>query len=246
MMTTQESHAKPQKSAKARKLFAAAWRGTKAFLRISPLLAAPAFAQTSQDSAKAADEAFFNGSLAAKSIVRVYDAKEGKSMGVGAGFAGGLEVGKIGAIEATFTGVKRTGVSGMKVEEASVSAIVPAGSFVIVPYLYSDQYFGVTEATPGVAVKGFDVAKIGVEMGRGFWVAYGKALLGPVTVGVAGVGWNDNGTRGGPVQKVAFDFNTNAAIGKVTVSSEARCGILLKDGSKSTVFRVTVSVPLLQ
>jgi len=234
---------KPEKFVKTKKFFKAAWRLTKTFVKISPLVAAPLFAQE-KDTTKAADEAFFKGSLSAKSIVRVYDTNDGKNKGVGTGFVADLGVGKIGTLEATLTGVKQTGVLGMKIEEASISAIVPAGPLVVIPYVYSDQYFGVTSATPGVAVKGFGVAKIGAELGNGFWVTYVKALLGPVTVGIAGVGWNENGTRDGPLQKVAFDFNTNATIGKVTVSSEARYGILLQDGSGSMAFRVTVSAPI--
>ncbi len=232
-----------QKFSKTRKFFRAAWRATKTALKVSPFFGAPLVAQTLPDTTKAADEAFLTGSLAAKSIVRTYERPEGKMSGIGAGFVANLEIGKFGMVEATFTGVKQTGVKGLKTEEASISAVVPAGPVVVIPYLYSDQYFGVAAATPGIVVKGFG-GKLGFELGNDFWVTYGKALLGPLTIGVAGIGWNDNGTRDGPVQKIGIDFNTNATMGNVSVSSEARYAVLLQDGSKSTTFRVTVSVPV--
>ncbi|MEM2137652.1 MAG: hypothetical protein QW568_01025 [Candidatus Anstonellaceae archaeon] len=226
MMATEAC--KPQKFQKTKKFFKAAWGLTKAFVKISPLVAAPLFAQE-KDTIKTADEIALKPSLSAKAVVRVYEG--GKSEGAGLGFDTGIEVRKVAA-GITFTGLKEG--SAIKCEEASIWAALPAGSFTVIPYVYRDLYFKAPDATFGMAVKGLG-AKIGIDVSKGFWVAYGKLPFEGVTLGGAVIGWD------GKLQKFAIDFNTNATVGKITVSGEARQAWLLSGGSGTLQFRVSLS-----
>jgi hypothetical protein len=88
MVATKMESIKPQKLATVKKFFRSAWWITKTFVKISPLVAAPLFAQQ-KDSAKVADEAFFKPSLAAKAYVREFAG--GKDVGAGLGVQAGVK-----------------------------------------------------------------------------------------------------------------------------------------------------------
>ena len=256
MATKIETQAKTGqiKFAKTRKVLRAFGRGAKAFLKISPFIAAPIFAQQ-KDSTKMADETFFKASLSAKTMVRAYDG--GKNAGAGIGFEAGLDVGKIGSLGVSFTGVKQKGTSGMIVEEESVSGFVPVGPVAVIPYVYRDLFFKAPDATWGTIVKGFGV-KVGAEVSTSnpstaFWDAFIKVPLanGTITPQLTFVGWGESGASG-PVQKVNLILTSDNTYGPVSLSSKVMWGMPIRDaqGKLTTendgglTFRLVASVPV--
>jgi hypothetical protein len=235
MVATKMESIKPQKLATVKKFFRSAWWITKTFVKISPLVAAPLFAQQ-KDSAKVADEAFFKPSLAAKAYVREFAG--GKDVGAGLGVQAGVKWQMLSCKGALSLAKDSSCVKG---DGFNVSVSGTTGVFTNSVYVDNDPLirptavYGISTSAYGALVK-IERSTEWKFTGVGASYTYSNMSLGAT----ASFGVGKNGEAG--VQKIIVKAGANCSIASNVTGSIEASNIYVVQNSTSTLgARVSVT-----
>jgi len=239
MMAT-KIESKHEKFAKTKKVLKTIWKGTKTFLKISPLVAVPLFAQQ-KDSAKVADEAFFKPNLAAKVFVREFAG--GKDVGAGAGVQAGAKSEWL-SLKGSLSLAKDS--SCIKGDGFNISASGTAWDVAATMYL---DYDPLVRPTPVYGISA-SACGAGVKLERGMnwkFTAVGASYVHSSVSGGATAVFAEGKNGEAGVQKIVFKAGATCAISSnATANLEVSSIYSIPNASSTLGARLSINYTLIK